>query len=72
VPGRILLDDLSAGEIETLARQVNAVSTAFIDQIFTILFNAEAGIRHTTSPRLAIETAFFKIHQISRRCPSTC
>jgi len=64
-----LMDDLSAGEIETLARQVKAVSTAFIDQIFTILFNAEAGIRHATQPRLAVETAFFKIHQIQPALP---
>jgi DNA polymerase III subunit gamma/tau len=64
-----LLDDLAAGEIETLARQVKAVSTAFIDQIFTILFNAEAGIRHATSPRLTMETAFFKIHQIRPALP---
>ncbi|BBO79158.1 DNA polymerase III subunit gamma/tau [Desulfosarcina widdelii] len=64
-----LLDDLAAGEIETLARQVKAVSTVFIDQVFTILFNAEAGIRYATSPRLALETAFFKIHQIQPALP---
>jgi len=64
-----LLDDLSAGEIETLSRQVEAVSDAFIDQIFSILFNAEPGIRHAPQPRLAVETAFFKIHQIQPSLP---
>jgi DNA polymerase-3 subunit gamma/tau len=64
-----LLDDLAGGEIETLTLQVKTVSTAFIDQVFTILFNAEAGIRYATSPRLAMETAFFKIHQIQPALP---
>jgi DNA polymerase-3 subunit gamma/tau len=64
-----LLDDLSAGEIEALARQVKAVSSAYIDQIFTVLFNAEASIRHAAQPRLAMEIAFFKIHRIQPALP---
>lgn len=64
-----LLADLSANEIETLSRQVADVSVAFIDQIFTLLFNAESTVRHTSQPRLAIEMVFFKINQISPALP---
>ncbi|MBC2712252.1 MAG: DNA polymerase III subunit gamma/tau [Desulfosarcina sp.] len=64
-----ILVDLSPNEIETLARQVEGVSIAFIDQVFTLLFNAEASIRHASQPRLAIEMAFFKIHQITPALP---
>ena len=64
-----LLADLSANEIETLGRQVAGVSVAFIDQIFTLLFNAESTVRHTSQPRLAIEMVFFKIKQITPALP---
>jgi DNA polymerase-3 subunit gamma/tau len=63
------LMDLTPGEIETMAEQVQGVSAAFIDQVFTQLFNAETGVKHATQPRLAIEMAFFKIHQISPALP---
>jgi DNA polymerase-3 subunit gamma/tau len=64
-----LLEDLSTTEIETLNRQVAEVSIAFIDQVFTLLFNAESTVRHTSQPRLAIEMVFFKIHQITPALP---
>jgi len=64
-----LLGDLTAEEIARMARQVKDVSVAYIDQVFTLLFNAEVGIRQTTQPRLAIEIAFFKIHQITPALP---
>lgn len=64
-----MLADLTSGEIETLAGQVDGVSIAFIDQVFTLLFNAEATVRHASQPRLAIEMVFFKIHQISPALP---
>ena len=52
-----MLEDLSAGEIEMLAKQVQGVSIAFIDQVFNLLFNAEASVRRASQPRLAIEMA---------------
>ena len=64
-----MLADLPPSEIETLARQVEGVSIAFIDQVFTLLFKAEPSIRYTSQPRLAIEMAFFKIHQIMPALP---
>ena len=64
-----LLADLSASEIETLGRQVAGVTVAFIDQVFTLLFNAESTVRHTSQPRLAIEMVFFKINQITPALP---
>jgi len=59
------LVDLSPNEIEILARQVEGVPISFIDQVFTLLFNAESSVRYATQPRLAIEMAFFKIQQIT-------
>jgi DNA polymerase-3 subunit gamma/tau len=64
-----LMADLSANEIEILNRQVAGVSVAFIDQVFTLLFNAESTVRHASQPRLAIEMVFFKIHQITPALP---
>ena len=41
-----MLVDLPPNEMETLARQVEGVSIAFIDQVFTLLFNAESSVRY--------------------------
>jgi len=64
-----MLADLSPGEIEVLAGQVEGVSIAFIDQVFSLLFNAEVSVRQASQPRLAIEVAFFKILQITPALP---
>ncbi|MBR9987036.1 MAG: DNA polymerase III subunit gamma/tau [Desulfosarcina sp.] len=64
-----MLVDLPPNELETLARQVEGVSIAFVDQVFTLLFNAEPSIRFALQPRLAIEMAFFKIQQITPALP---
>jgi DNA polymerase III subunit gamma/tau len=64
-----VLVDLPHSEIEMMAEQVKGVSTAFIDQVFTLLFNAETRVRQASQPRLAIEVAFFKIHQITPALP---
>jgi DNA polymerase-3 subunit gamma/tau len=64
-----ILADLPPNEVETLARQVEGVSMAFIDQVFTVLFNAEPSVRSASQPRLAIEMAFFKIQQITPALP---
>ncbi len=64
-----LMTDLPPSEMEALARQVETVSIAFIDQVFTLLFNAESSVRTASQPRLAIEMAFFKIQQITPALP---
>jgi DNA polymerase-3 subunit gamma/tau len=64
-----LLTELAPGEIKTLNRQVQDLSVAFLDQVFTVLFNAETRVRHASQPRLAIEMAFFKVHQITPALP---
>lgn len=64
-----ILADLPSGEIEIMGGQVQAVSIAFIDQVLSVLFNAETRVRHSSQPRLAIEMAFFKIHQIAPTLP---
>ena len=64
-----LLAELAPGDIEMLTRQVQDTSVAFLDQIFTVLFNAETSVRHASQPRLAIEMAFFKIQQMTPALP---
>lgn len=64
-----VLTDLSAADIDTMGRQVAAVSIALIEQVFGLLFKAEAGVRHASQPRLAIEMVFFKIHQTTPALP---
>ncbi len=64
-----MLADLTPSEIETLARQVEGIPITFIDQAFTLLFNAESSVRYASQPRLAIEMAFFKIQQITPALP---
>ena len=67
--GSELLVDLSTGEIKDLKKQLEGVSLAFIDQVYSLLFNAEPTVRHAFYPRLAIEMVFFKIHQITPALP---
>ena len=64
-----MLADLPPNDTETLARQVEGVSLAYIDQVFTVLFNAESSVRSALQPRLAIEMAFFKVQQITPALP---
>ena len=63
------LADLSPHDLEILGEQAAGVSLSFIDQIFTLLFNSEQRVRLANQPRLAIEMAFFKIHQITPALP---
>jgi DNA polymerase-3 subunit gamma/tau len=67
--GSEILADLSPSDLETLGKQVADVSLAFVDQIFTLLFNAEQSVRQANQPRLAIEMVFFKIYQITPVLP---
>ncbi|HSO18412.1 MAG TPA: hypothetical protein VLT88_03080, partial [Desulfosarcina sp.] len=67
--GPEMLDALSVGERELLAGQVADVSTLFIDQVFSLLFDAEPGVRRAAQPRLAIEMALFRIQQVAPALP---
>lgn len=67
-----LLVDLSPGEMEELKQQVEKVSTAFVDQVYSLLFEAEPAVRRAFQPRLAIEMVFFKLHQITPVLPIDC
>jgi DNA polymerase III subunit gamma/tau len=64
-----ILADLAPHDLETLGEQVAGVSVAFLDQLFTLLFNGETSVRMASQPRLAIELVFFKIHQITPALP---
>jgi DNA polymerase-3 subunit gamma/tau len=64
-----LLVDLSTGEVEELKKQIGNVTIAFIDQVYTLLFDAEPAVRRSLQPRPAIEMVFFKIHQIKPALP---
>ncbi len=64
-----ILNELTPTEIEALSVQVAGVSITLIDQVYTLLFDAENRVRHASQPRLAIEMAFFKIHQIVPALP---
>jgi DNA polymerase-3 subunit gamma/tau len=64
-----LLAELAPGEVEKLTRQAQNISVASLNQIFTVLFNAETSVRYASQPRLAIEMAFFKIQQITPALP---
>ena len=67
--GADLLSDLSPKEVESLERQVRDLPLSIIDQIYKVLFDAETIVRQAPQPRLAIEMAFFKIHQITPVLP---
>lgn len=67
--GPEILADLSADEVDAMTRQVEGVSIAYIDQVFRLLFDGEAGVRHASRPRLAVELVFFKIHQVTPVLP---
>ena len=64
-----LLNDLPPGESDILAEQVGGLSTAAIDQVLSLLFDADAAVRHAVQPRLAIEMVLFKIQQIKPALP---
>lgn len=64
-----MLDTLTAGERDLLAQQVAQVSTATIDQLFRLLFEAETSVRQASHPRLAIEMVLFKRQQITPALP---
>jgi DNA polymerase-3 subunit gamma/tau len=57
------LIDLPAGEIEHLIKQAKEISAAAINQTFDLLFKAEAAVRLSPQPKLALEMALIRILQ---------
>ena len=55
------LVDLPAHEIELMAAQVKDTSETYLNQIFDLLFEAEASIRFAPQPKLALEMIFMRL-----------
>ena len=63
------LADLSPEEIDIMTRQLEGVPVTFVEQVFSLLFDAEARVRQSGHPRLAIEMVCFKVHQMTPVLP---
>ena len=57
------LVDLPSGEFEQLAAQAKPVSAGILSHIFDMLFKAEASIRLSPQPKLALEMALIRLLQ---------
>ena len=55
------LVDLPSGEFEQLVLQARPLSTADLNHVFDMLFNAEAAIRLSPQPRLALEMTLIRL-----------
>ena len=63
------LVDLPSGEIEQLITQVQPLSALALNQIFDMLFKAEASIRLSRQPKLALEMTLIKLLQTKPALP---
>lgn len=63
------LVDLPAGEIEQLRAQAQLFSPASLTHVFDFLFKAEASIRLSPQPKLALEIALIRIMQTKPTLP---
>jgi DNA polymerase-3 subunit gamma/tau len=63
------LVDLPSGEIEQLITQVQPLSALTLNQIFDMLFKAEASIRLSRQPKLALEMTLIKLLQTKPALP---
>jgi len=63
------LVDLPAHEIDLMLDQVKDISSAFLNQIFDLLFKEEASVRFSSQPKLALEMIFVRIFQIKPALP---
>jgi len=63
------LIDLPSGEIEQLINQAKSLSAGELSQIFDMLFKAEASIRLSPQPRLALEMALIRLLQSKPSLP---
>ena len=63
------LVDLPSGEIEQLITQAQPLSALTLNQIFDMLFKAEASIRLSRQPKLALEMTLIKLLQTKPALP---
>ncbi len=63
------LIDLPSGEIEQLINQAKSLSTGSLSQILDMLFKAEASIRLSPQPRLALEMTLIRLLQSKPSLP---
>jgi DNA polymerase-3 subunit gamma/tau len=64
--GTSSLVDVSAQEAMLMKQQVGKVSFETVHQAFTTLFAAEASVRRSSQPRLALEALFIKLAQFRK------
>jgi DNA polymerase-3 subunit gamma/tau len=63
------LVDLPAGEIEQLINQAKSLSAGTLNQIFDMLFRADALIRMSPQPKLALEMTLIRLLQSAPTLP---
>jgi len=62
--GASTLVDVPPHELTSMQKQVENISSESINQVFTTLFQAEAGIRLSPQPKIALEMLFIKLAQL--------
>jgi len=63
------LIDLPAGEIDQLVAQAKTISTTALSQIFDLFFKAEASIRLSAQPKMALEMTLVRMLQSKPALP---
>lgn len=63
------LVDLPDNELTQMTAQTREVPFAVLNQIFDYLFREEASIRLSSDPKLALEMAFIRLHQMKPALP---
>jgi DNA polymerase III subunit gamma/tau len=61
--------DLPDSEIQRMKTQTETVSDSYLLQIFDLIFQAEAAIRLSSQPKLALEMVFLKLFQTAPALP---
>lgn len=60
------LEDIHPDDLETMKDHLETVSSESLHQMFTLLFQAEATIRLSSQPRIALEAILIKLSQAHR------
>jgi DNA polymerase-3 subunit gamma/tau len=63
------LIDLPAGEVDQLVAQAKTISTTELSQIFDLFFKAEASIRLSAQPKMALEMTLIRMLQSKPALP---
>ncbi|MGD1971234.1 MAG: DNA polymerase III subunit gamma/tau, partial [Desulfobacterales bacterium] len=63
------LIDLPAGELDQLVAQAKTISTTELSQIFDLFFKAEASIRLSAQPKMALEMTLVRVLQSTPALP---